>query len=81
MGNPDLIKHTKTFKKYTEECRSEVVDAVRAYIQGRADFAMHEDASIVKVTARKQDIDEMVTILEARYGALYNETEPASDDA
>ena len=70
MGNPDLVKHTKSFKKYTDEYRPELVDAVRTYASGRPGFSVHEDKSILKVTATKGEIDAMCVDLRGRFGPL-----------
>jgi len=63
------VKHTKTFKKYTDESKAEVINAVRAWIGEREDkFSFYEDASIIKITGVQTDIDEMVVDLRGRFG-------------
>lgn len=79
MAEAPFVKHTKSFKKYSAECRPEVVEACRAWALERSDrFSIHEDASIVKVTASQADVDEMVESLRARFGTpLPGEDPPA----
>lgn len=63
------VKHTKTFKRYGEQFKSDVVDATRAWAEARPEtFALFEDASIIKVTATQEEIDEMVESLRSRFG-------------
>lgn len=75
MANETYVQHSKSFKKYTSEYRPEVVDAVRHYAVGNAEFKVHEDRSLLKVTSTKENIAAMLTVLRARFGAL-----PGDDD-
>ncbi len=69
MADAPFVKHTKSFKKYSDQCRPEVVEACRAWALERPDrFEIHEDASIVKVTGSQEDVDEMVASLRERFG-------------
>lgn len=63
------VKYTKTFKRYGPQFKAEVVDATRSWAQARPDeFALFEDASIIKVTADRTLIDEMIESLRSRFG-------------
>lgn len=63
------VKHTKTFKRYGPQFRADVVDATRSWAESRpTEFAVYEDASIIKVTADEALIDEMVESLRTRFG-------------
>ena len=74
-----FVQHTRTFKKYTEEFQVDMVEAVRAYCQGREDLPLYEDDSIVKITGTAAAIEEMCTNLRARFGALPGDPEPKED--
>lgn len=64
------VRHTKSFKKYSAECRTEVVAAARSWAEARPDkLAVHEDASLIKITGIAADVDEMVTYLRGRFGS------------
>ena len=64
------VRHTKSFKKYSEEFRPEVVNAARSWANERPEkLAFYEDNSIVKITGSKDDIDEMVASLRGRFGS------------
>lgn len=76
MPDENLVKHTKSFKKYTSEFKSELVDAARAYVSVRNDFTWHEDRSLLKVTSTKANIEAMSTVLRARFGALPGDEAP-----
>ena len=82
MPDENLVKHTKSFKKYTSEHRPELVDAARHYAMGRSDFSIHEDRSVLKLTSTRPNIESMLTVLRARFGALPGDEEPkdAKDD-
>ncbi|MCB9832704.1 MAG: hypothetical protein H6807_09535 [Planctomycetes bacterium] len=79
MADAPFVKHTKSFKKYSAECRPEVVEACRVWTSERGDrFQVHEDASLIKVTGSQADIDEMVASLRERFGSpLPGEDPPA----
>ena len=63
------VKHTKTFKRYGEQFKAEVVDATRSWAEARPEaFSIYQDASIIKVTADQELIDEMVESLRSRFG-------------
>ena len=69
MSDAAFVKHTKSFKKYSAECKPEVIEACRQWAQERPDvFQIIEDASIIKVTAGKAHVDEMVENLRGRFG-------------
>ena len=70
MSDAPVVKHTKSFKKYSDECKPEVIEACRKWAQDRPDkFQIFEDASIIKVTGIQADIDEMVEDLRGRFGS------------
>ncbi|MFT7618129.1 MAG: hypothetical protein ACI97A_001769 [Planctomycetota bacterium] len=79
MSDAPIVKHTKSFKKYSDESRTEVVDACRKWGQDRPEkFELYEDASIVKLTGIQSDVDEMVEDLRGRFGTpLPGEDPPA----
>ncbi len=69
QDNASKVKHTKTFKKYRDEFRPEVVEATREWAKQHADkISIYEDASIVKVTGIPADIDAMIASLRERFG-------------
>ncbi len=69
MSDAPVVKHTKSFKKYSDECRKEVVDACRQWATERSDkFQIFEDASIIKVTGVQADVDAMVEDMRGRFG-------------
>ena len=75
------MRYTKTFKKYRAECRPEVLTSVRDYVADHQEYQLHEDESIIKVTASAEAIETMVTALTAQHGGLYNETADSDGDA
>jgi hypothetical protein len=77
MPDENLVKHTKSFKKYKAEYRPEVVDAARAYALGRSDFSIYEDRSLLKLTSTKDQIEAMLTTLRSRFGPLAGDETPA----
>ena len=79
MSDQAQVKHTKTFKKYTDQHNPELVEAVRGYAAARSDVvSLYEDDSIVKVTGLAGDVDEMVDSLRSRFGTpLPGEDPPA----
>ncbi len=63
------VKHTKTFKKYGDEYRPDVVEATRTWVKDHpSQFEVYEDASIIKVTGTPDDVDAMVKSLRERFG-------------
>ena len=70
MSDENLVKHTRTFKKYKAEYRMDLVNAARAYGAARSDFVLYEDRSIVKLTSTKAAIEAMCNELRAKFGAL-----------
>ncbi len=75
------MRYTKTFKKYRAECRSEVLTSVREYVAANEGHMLHEDESILKVTASREAIDTMIASLTEQHGGLYNETaDSAAED-
>ena len=74
------VKHTKTFKKYSDESRSEVIEAARAWTASHeGKFQFYEDASIIKITGVQSDIDEMVNDLRGRFGTPLPGEDPPDD--
>lgn len=64
------VKHSKSFKKYGDEFRPEVVAAAREWALAHAErVSVHEDASLIKITGLKEDIDTMVSELRSRFGS------------
>ena len=65
-----LVKATQTIKKFTrynDKHRPEVVDYVRNWAKGQALLAVHEDASIVKVTGSEAQITNLLADLKAKF--------------
>jgi len=79
MSDSSLVKHNRTFKKYTGEYRAEVLDALKAYCEARESLAVYEDASIVKVTGTFGEIEEMCAELRTSFGALPGDPEPKEE--
>ena len=69
------VKHNRTFKKYTDECRPDLVEAAREYAASHS-LAVYEDASIVKITASQDEILTMCDGLRESYGPLPGDEEP-----
>ncbi|MCA9320593.1 MAG: hypothetical protein KDB53_07655 [Planctomycetes bacterium] len=74
------VRHTKSFKKYSDEARLEVVDATRSWAEARPDrFQVYEDASLIKVTATQDEVEELVTYLRGRFGTPLPGEDPPKD--
>lgn len=77
------LRHTKTFKKYTSEYEPAVVEAVRQWAKISGAVVMHEDKSIVKVTASQERIAALLSELKARFNYIppedREEAKPAGD--
>ena len=66
-----LVKATQTIKKFTrynDKHRPEVVDYVRNWAKGQTLLAVHEDASMVKVTGSEAQITSLLADLKAKFG-------------
>ena len=74
-----FIRYTKTFKKYTAEFELRVVDHVREWAKTEEILAFHEDNSIVKVTATKEQVDGLLSTLKDRFN--YVPPEEGSDES
>ncbi len=75
------MRYNKTFKKYRDECRPEVLVSVREYVAASNSLTLHEDDSILKATGSREAIDEMVAALIEQHKTLYNETEEEPDSS
>ncbi len=64
------LRYTKTFKKYTEEYAPAVVEFVRTWAKTTPLSAFHEDASIVKVTGTKPEIDGLLATLKEKFAYI-----------
>jgi hypothetical protein len=80
------LRHTKTFKLYTDEFDARVVEHVRAFAKARPAVTFHEDKSIVKVTSTSADIRALLDDLKTRFNYIPPEDreekkadEPAAD--
>ena len=73
------MRHTKTFKKYTDEYDQEVVDHVREWGSSREGIVFHEDNSIVKVTGVAEKIDSLLGELKKRYDYIPPEERESGD--
>lgn len=61
------LRYTKSFKKYTDEFQPEVVEHVRQWARVQDLAAIHEDASLVKVTGSKQQIESLLAELKEKF--------------
>jgi hypothetical protein len=69
MAEP-LVKTTQTIKKFTrynDKHRPEVVEFVRTWAKSQTPLAVHEDASIVKVTGSEAQIAGLLADLKAKF--------------
>lgn len=69
MAEP-LVKTTQTIKKFTrynDKHRPEVVEYVRTWAKSQTLLAVHEDASIVKVTGSEAQIAGLLADLKAKF--------------
>jgi hypothetical protein len=64
------IRYTKTFKKYKGESDPRVIDYVRGWARSETLHAVHEDASIIKVTGTQEQIEALLADLKARFGYI-----------
>jgi hypothetical protein len=74
-----IMKYTKSFKKYTDEYRPEVVDFVREWAREVGPEAVHEDNSLIKVTGTEEQIDALLTMLMERFSYVPPEKLEDSD--
>lgn len=75
MSDAAFVKHTRSFKKYTAEYREDLVEAART-AAALETLEMYEDASIVKITGSKEDIDKMCADLREKFGPLPGDPKP-----
>ena len=80
MAQPSYVRQTRTFKKYKDEFRPELVEAARTLAK-QQDLGFYEDASIVKITGDKSAIDALCDTLRAQHGALPGDPEPKEKKA
>ncbi len=76
MTTEAVVKYTQTFKKYRAEFRGEVVQFARDWAKGQKLMAVHEDASIFKVTGAKDQIDGLLAQIKEKF----NWVPPTPDD-
>ncbi|MAG57386.1 MAG: hypothetical protein CMJ83_13930 [Planctomycetes bacterium] len=78
-SNAPFLRHTKSFKKYTEEYELRVVDYVREWGKTEALLAVHEDNSLLKVTGSKEQIEGLMGVLKQRFNYIAPEDREDAD--
>lgn len=62
------VKSSQSFKKYRAEYRADVVAFAKEWAKGQKLAAVHEDASVFKVTGTAEQIAELRAALKAKLG-------------
>lgn len=80
-----FIKFTKSFKKYKAEYAPAAVDYVRSWARTETLLAVHEDASLIKVTGSELQIKTLLATLKERFNYIppedLEDAKPADDSA
>jgi hypothetical protein len=67
MSTAPAVRFSQSFKKYSAEHRPEVLAFVREHVRGKAGVIVHEDASLVKVTADQATIEALRAEVAAKF--------------
>jgi hypothetical protein len=67
MSNTPKVKYSQSFKKYRAEFRPDVLAFVKQWAQSQSLDAIHEDASVFKVTGSEEQIAQLRAALKERF--------------